>query len=159
MNYRTILLIVVFFFALRAEGGMVRVVGVEDARTLLVERNGKPERLTLAGIIISDEASARTLLEWTLLSRWVSLEAASGGQLVYRSPDALFVNRELVVRGFARATLPEIEPISHVPVTYLGTLNLPTPKPAVRSAPAARTGTAPSPRRSASRSRRPGRAR
>jgi hypothetical protein len=45
-----------------------------------------------------------------------------GEYFVYRSPDALFVNRELVLRGFARATLPEVEPAQHVIVTYLGTM-------------------------------------
>lgn len=153
MSYRNILLIVTFFFALRAEGAMVRVAAVENGRTLVVERNGNRERVTLAGVAITDDASARTLLEWTLVSRWVMLEESSGGQLVYRSPDALFVNRELVARGFARATLPGIEAESHVPVTYLGTLDLPAPSPAVRSAPAAQSGSAPSSRRSASRSR------
>ena len=159
MNYRHILLIVTLFLALRAEGAMVRVTGVENARTLIVERNGKPERVTLAGVAITDDASARALLEWTLVSRWVSLEETSGGQLVYRSPDALCVNRELVLRGFARATLPGIEPVSHVPVTYLGTLNPPSraPAPAVRSATAKQSGSAPSSRRSTSRSRRPAR--
>ncbi len=161
MNYRHIVLIVTFFFALRLEGAMVRVTGVEDARTLVVERNGKPERVTLAGVAITDDASARALLEWTLVSRWVSLEEASGGHFVYRSPDALFVNRELVLRGFARATLPGIEPVSHVPVTYLGTLNPPAPSraPAVRSAAGSRSGSAPSSRPSTSRSRPPRRRR
>lgn len=159
MNPKSTLLILTLFIALRAEGAMVRVTAVENGRTLLVERNGKPERVTLAGVAITDEASARTMLEWTLVSRWVSLEETSGGHFVYRSPDALFANRELVLRRFARATLPGIEPVSHVPVTYLGTLDLPAPSPAVRNASGSQTGTAPSSRRSASRSRRPGRRR
>jgi hypothetical protein len=161
MNTRHILLIVTLFIALRAEGAMVRVTAVENARTLVVERNGKAERLTLAGVAITDEASARAMLEWTLVSRWVSLEEASGGYFVYRSPDALFVNRELVLRSFARATLPGIEPVSHVPVTYLGTLDLPSPSrlPAVRTAPAGKSDTAPRSRRSTSRSRQPARRR
>ena len=159
MNPRSILLILTLFIALHAEGAMVRVTAVENGRTLLVEHNGKPQPVTLAGVAITDEASARTMLEWTLVSRWVSLEETSGGHFVYRSPDALFVNRELVLRRFARATLPGIEPVSHVPVTYLGTLDLPAPSPAVRSASGSRTGNAPSSRRSASRSRRPGRRR
>jgi hypothetical protein len=159
MNIRHILLILTLFIALRAEGAMVRVTAVENSRTLVVDRNGKAERVTLAGVAITDDASARALLEWTLVSRWVSLEETSGGHFVYRSPDALFVNRELVLRRFARATLPDIEPVSHVAVTYLGTLDLPAPAPAVRTAPARRTDNAPSSRRSTSRSRRPGRRR
>jgi hypothetical protein len=124
MRNRIILLAVVFVAALRAEGAMVRVVGIEDARTLVVERNGNRERVTLAGVAIVDEAQAKTMLEWTLASSWISVEKTENGVLAYRSPDALFVNRELVTRGFARATLPGIEPTSHVAVTYLGTLNL-----------------------------------
>jgi hypothetical protein len=161
MNTRHILLILTFFFALRAEAAMVRVTAVENGRTLIVDRHGKSERVTLAGVAITNEASARAMLEWTLVSRWVSLEETSGGHLVYRSPDALFVNRELVLRRFARATVPGIEPVSHVPVTYLGTLDLPAPSPvpAVRTAPAGKTDSAPRSRRSASRSRQPGRRR
>jgi hypothetical protein len=161
MTIRHILLILTLFIALRAEGAMVRVTAIENSRTLIVERNGKPERVTLAGVAITDDPSARALLEWTLVSRWVSLEEMAGGHFVYRSPDALFVNRELVLRRFARATLPGIEPVSHVPVTYLGTLDLPAPSPAptVKSASGSRTDNAPSVRRSTSRSRRPGRRR
>ncbi|HYK02044.1 MAG TPA: hypothetical protein VE974_09820 [Thermoanaerobaculia bacterium] len=159
MNTRHILLLLTLFIALRAEGATVRVTAVENGRTLVVERHGKSERVTLAGVAVTDDASARTMLEWTLVSRWVSLEQTSGGHFVYRSPDALFINRELVLRGFARATLSGIEPVSHVPVTYLGTLDLPAPTPAVRNASGSRTGSAPSSRRSTSRSRRPGRRR
>ncbi|HEX8620268.1 MAG TPA: hypothetical protein VF911_21995 [Thermoanaerobaculia bacterium] len=146
MNYRIIFILVTCFMTLRAEGATVRVARVENGRTLVVERHGKLETVTLAGVTITDDAAARAMLEWTLGSRWVSLEEAAGGQLVYRSPDALFVNRELVTRGFARATLPGIEEESHVAVTYLGTLNLPGPRPqppAVRNAPATRNGSAP----------------
>lgn len=159
MNYRSILLILMCLFALRAEGAMVRVSAVENGRTLVVDHKGKSERVILAGVVITDEAGARAMLEWTLVSRWVSLEQASGGQLVYRSPDALFVNRELVARGFARATLPAVDPPSTVPVTYLGTLNLPGTRPAVRAAPAKGSGSGPSSRRRASPSPRPRRRR
>ena len=131
---------------------MVRVVSVEDGRTLLIERGGRTaaepvrERIHLAGVAILDEPAAHALLEWTLASNaWILLEEQpGGGHLVYRSPDALFLNRELVLRGYARATLPGIEPVSHVPVTYLGTYNplaLPAATPrAVRSGSATGTG-------------------
>lgn len=161
MKIKTILLGIVCAIALRADAAMVRVQQVLDGRTLVVERNGKAERVTLAGIAITDDAAARSLLEWTLVARWVSLETVEGGQLVYRSPDALFVNRELVTRGFARATLPDIEPPRTVPVTYLGTLDLPGTRPAAaaRSAPAVRSDSAPSRRRQASPKPSPRRAR
>lgn len=152
MKIKNILLGFVCVIALRAEAAMVRVQQVIDGRTLIVERSGKAETITLAGIDVVDDNSARTLLEWTLVARWVSLESVEGGHLVYRSPDALFVNRELVTRGFARATLPDIEPPRTVPVTYLGTLDLPGTRPAAvaRTAPSARSGNAPTNRRRAS---------
>ncbi len=119
----------IFFFfisllaALRLEATMVRVVGVTDGRTLVVEQAGIPMEVTLAGIDLLDDDAAHAMLQWTLVSRWVMLDRQEdGGFYVYRSPDALFVNRELVARGFARPTLPSIEPVQHVVVTYLGTV-------------------------------------
>ena len=110
---------------LRAE--MVRVVAVENARTLVVERNGAREQVHLAGVAIVDEARATQLLRWTVGTSWVLLEPhPAGGHLVYRSPDALFVNRELVQRGYARATQHGIEAASNLIVTYLGEIDPPS---------------------------------
>ena len=118
---------------------MVRVTGVVDGQTLVVDRGGTAVPIKLAGLDIVDHNGARSLLRWTVGTSWVMLdELAGGGYLVYRSPDALFINRELVARGFARATLPAIEPQPNVIVTYLGTLYAPGPPPA--KSPAA-TGT------------------
>jgi hypothetical protein len=116
---------------------MVRVLGVDDGRTLVVESAGETVTVKLAGIVLTDDGGARALLEWTLVSHWVMLEPQpDGGVFVYRSPDALFVNRELVARGFARATLPSIEQQQHVVVTYLGTLSPYDPGPPLtRAAP------------------------
>jgi hypothetical protein len=152
MNLRIALFILSLCIATSAQAAMVRVVAVEDGGTLIVERGGHAsepmrERIQLAGVTILDEPAARALLQWTLVSTnaWVLLEPQpGGGHLVYRSPDALFLNRELVLRGYARATLPGIEPVSHVPVTYLGTYN-PLSMPAapargLRSGPATDTG-------------------
>lgn len=112
--------------ALRAEAAMVRVVAIEDGRTLAVERNGERERVRLAGISIIDEPRARDLLRWTALDAWVMLEAAAGGEfLVYRSPDALLINRELVLRGFARATIAEVDGPPQAPSRYLGVIDPP----------------------------------
>jgi hypothetical protein len=153
MRNRIILLVLSLFFALRVEGAMVRVTGVANGRSIIVERHGKPETITLAGVAILDETSAQAMLQWTLTNAWVSLEAKGGGYLVYRSPDALFINRELVTRGFARATLPEIPPHQHVVITYLGTLHpMPkgvaaSPEPSTRTpAPRRGTGSGTSPR-------------
>lgn len=121
---------------------MVRVIGVTDGQTLVVDRGGVAVSIKLAGLDIVDHTGARSLLRWTVGTSWVMLEEQpGGGHLVYRSPDGLFVNRELVARGFARATLPVIEPPSHVVVTYLGTLYAPGPPPA-KSPTASGTGSA-----------------
>jgi hypothetical protein len=115
-----------FLLVLPLEAGMVRVVGVADGQTLIVERGGVATNVKLAGIETTDDAGARALLQWTLVGSWVLLEEQQGGgALVYKSPDALFVNRELVLRGLARATLPSIEPARHVVVTFLGVIKSP----------------------------------
>ena len=117
-------LLVSLCFAVSVNAAMVRVIDVENGRTLVVERNGSEERVVLAGVAITSELEAREMLRWNVAGKWVMVEqAADGAFLVYRSPDALFVNRELVLRGWARATLPGIEPETHVDVTYLGTIN------------------------------------
>jgi hypothetical protein len=153
-------LITLFAIALRIDAAMVRVIGVTDGQTLVVERRGIAVNIKLAGISVTDDAGARTLLKWTAGSAWVMLEEqADGGHFVYRSPDALFLNRELVARGFARATMQAIEPPSNVVVTYLGTMSLGVrgPAAAARSPKAGGTGNAPTPRSPArpSRPRRP----
>jgi hypothetical protein len=121
---------------------MLRVVDVQDGHTIVVERDGKREPIALAGVEIVDEARARDLLYWMLESHWIMLESApDGGTLVYRSPDALFMNRELVIRGYARATLREVSPEPRIVFTYLGQLDPPA-MPARRvSEPESRSGT------------------
>ena len=105
---------------------MVRMIDVADGKTIIVDRAGVAVHVRLAGIELVDDEGARKLMKWTLAKSWLMLEAQpGGGHFVYRSPDALFINRELVARGFARATLPAIEPQTHVVVTYLGTLLAP----------------------------------
>jgi hypothetical protein len=122
---------------------MVRVVSVEDARTITIERKGAREVIRIGGVAIADELRARELLRWTLQpSSWVMVEPAGDGTfLVYRSPDALFVNRELVLRGYARATLPGIEPDRHLDITYLGQLSASGRQPSTKTTdPESRTG-------------------
>ena len=133
MTSRIFFFVFSFFFALHTHAAMVRVLDVVDGRTLVVERRGVAEKVQLAGIALTDDEGARTLMKWTLVSTWVMLEAQpDGGYFVYRSPDAQFINRELVLRGFARATSPAIEPQQHVVVTYLGTMNVGVRAPAAR---------------------------
>lgn len=112
--------------AVCARAEMVRVVSVDDARTLTVERNGQREQVRLAGIDILDAQRATELLRWTVGTSWVLVEPhGAGGNFVWRSPDGMFVNRELVLRGYARPTEPGIDAPSNVNVTYLGEVDPP----------------------------------
>lgn len=133
MTLRLFFTLLFLSLALRAEAAMLRVVEVFDGRTIVVDRGGVRTPITLAGITVTDETAARTLLEWSLASAWVMVEEQprNSGAFVYRSPDALFLNRELVLRGFARATMAGVEPEQRVPVTYLGQLNPAGARPVV----------------------------
>lgn len=123
-------LILSLTLAVCAQARMVRVVSVDDPRTLTVEHGGKREQIQLAGVEILHPHEAAQLLRWTVGSAWVLAEQhPGGGCLVYRSPDALFVNRELVMRGYARATAFGIEPESNLRVTYLGQVEAPVISP------------------------------
>lgn len=145
---KKIILILGVLFAIRVDAAMVRVVDVQDGRTLVIERNGTRETVRLAGIAITDEIRATELLRWSVVSFWVMVEPdASGGHFAFRSPDALFVNRELVLRGYARATAHGIEPERNLSVTYLGTID----PPAITAASAPRTSSGRRPRSTASR--------
>lgn len=142
--------------ALRADAAMVRVVRIDDGRTITIDRNGTREQIRLAGVSVTDDARARELLRWTALDAWVMLDPAGGGEfLVYRSPDALFLNRELVLRGFARATQHGIEPDLRAPSRYLGEINPPAVDPRRASESASRTRSDTSRRSSTPRSRQP----
>ena len=125
MRYLSMVLLVVA--ALRAESTMVRVVAIEDGQTITIDRSGTRERVRLAGVEVTNDPAARELLRWTAGEAWVMLEPAGGGEfLVYRSPDALLLNRELVLRGFARATLPATAPELRAPSRYLGVIDPPS---------------------------------
>lgn len=138
---KKLILFTLVLFALRAHAAMVRVVAIEDGRTITVEDRGKRIRLRLSGIAVTDELRAAELLRWTLSNAWVMAEPAADGALVYRSPDALFINRELVLRGYARATEPGIEPDNRPAVTYLGEVNPQGPQERARkSEPEPRSG-------------------
>ena len=122
------IILISLLFAIRLDAEMVRVIDIQDGRTIVVDRNGSREAIRLAGVTVVDERRAADLLRWNLVSNWVLLEShASGGHLAFRSPDALFVNRELVLRGYARATERGIEPERNLNVTYLGEVDPPVP--------------------------------
>ena len=118
---KSFLFTLTILFSLHAQAEMLRVVAIEDGRTIAVDRNGTRTNIRLAGVAVLDEIHARELLRWTVLGRWIKLEASANNEfLAWRSPDALFVNRELVLRGFARATIEGIAPDMTVPMIYLG---------------------------------------
>lgn len=152
MIHRLILFLMLLPAAAGARAEMVRVVAIENGRTITIDRAGRPERIKLAGVVITDELAARELLRWTVAARWVMLEKREGGgYVVWRSPDALFINRELVVRGYARATMPGIAPETSLAVTFLGVIN-PSEPQAARSG-ASERGRSPTQRPPARRSR------
>lgn len=130
----------IFFFlvlslaALRLEAAtMARVVRVAGSDSLVVVRDGSEVTIRLAGITVTDARRATEVLRWSTHNAWVMLEPQAGDTwFVYRTPDALFLNRELVERGCARATAPGIEATLNAAVTYLGEINPPgitTPQP------------------------------
>lgn len=105
---------------------MRRVVRINEDLTIVATRDGQETTLKLAGIEITNRQAAQELLRWTISGAWIMVEpAANDAVFLYRSPDALFLNRELVARGYARATMPGVEQPSHVTVTYLGEVNPP----------------------------------
>ncbi len=109
---------------------MYRVVRVSGPSTIVVIRDNVQTEVALAGIEIIDPHNAMAFLSWTVGSSWVMIE---NGQ-VYRSPDAMLINAELVKKGFARPTAA-LAPASHTNAVYLGELNL-GPRPATTRAPA-----------------------
>jgi len=153
MTHRFFILALCLFTAFTADAAMVRVTAIEDSRTITIDHNGTLQKIRLAGVEITDDPRALDLLRWTLDARWVMLERTSNGEhLVWRSPDALFVNRELVLRGYARATLAAVAPESTLVVTYLGEYN-PIAKRATPSATERRIYSGTRPRSPARRSR------
>ena len=82
---------------------MVRVVDVKDARTLIVDRGGVRSELRLGDVIIppGEEAAAIEFLRGKVVEHYVMVEAGiHGDAYVYRSPDALFINGELLRRAY-----------------------------------------------------------
>jgi hypothetical protein len=146
---KLIFVVLSFFITLPVAGGtMLRVVRVGEHATVVVQGKQGESVLRLAGIEITDAAGAQELLRWSVGTSWIMVETepqqGDGFVYIYRSPDALFLNRELVNRGYARATLPTVAPATYVPVTYLGELNPPAIRTmkmkAPKSATQSRTG-------------------
>ena len=115
---RVIVCLFVLCLSLRAEAGVVmaRVVSVPSADRIIVEPN---REVRLAGIEVTDPRATAVLRE-LLGTSWVMIEAAGDAAWVYRSPDAMLINRELVVRGLARATVANLVATQRTAMKYLG---------------------------------------
>jgi len=96
---RVLFSLVILFTAIRLEAvTMARVTAVVDGSTVVVDGN---HTLHLAGVDVVDDRAASDYLRSTLMSRWVMVESDGDAVYLYRSPDALFINRELIARGIA----------------------------------------------------------
>ncbi len=82
---------------------MLRVIGVKDAKTLIVDRAGVAGEVRLGDVVIppGEEAAAVDFLRSKVVEHFVMVESnARGDAYVYRSPDALFINGELLRRAY-----------------------------------------------------------
>ncbi len=114
--------------AAAAAAPMVRVIGVKDSRTLIVDRTGVAAAIRLAQIVVApaEEGAATEYLRTALVSSWVLVETdARGESYVYRSPDGLFVNAELARRAWTSG---------HTAMVYLGEVD-PAPQRTATRAP------------------------
>jgi len=109
-----------FLFAADAAGAvMSRVVRVIDGGTVVIEDRGVQRSVRLAGVEVPAGYSADAVgfahlaadaLTRAVTGRWVMIEDdPAGGAYLYRSPDAWFVNREMIRGGFAL--------MAHMPVS------------------------------------------
>lgn len=82
---------------------MARFVRVIDSRTIVVQRTDAAEVVHLSNVNVpaNDELAAREYIEEKLTGTFVYVENGE----VYRSPDALFINRELAYRAYAAPSL------------------------------------------------------
>lgn len=80
--------------------GMARVVDVVDGHTVVVEENRARATVHLAGVAVppDEDVAAAQYLRRTMSSGWVLIErdSRSGEAWLYRSPDGLFINGELM---------------------------------------------------------------
>jgi len=99
---RVFLFLFLFGVAASSSATMSRVVGVQDSRTILVEFAGRRSVVVLNGVAVvaADEASAADFLRRLLAGAWVLVE---GGE-VYRSPDALYINGEMIRHAWRTAS-------------------------------------------------------
>jgi hypothetical protein len=79
---------------LSAKATMVHVIDVIDARTIVVDDNGRHSTVVIAGVVLADgeAADAAAYLRQFVAGKWVLVET---GGLVYRSPDGRSINDEM----------------------------------------------------------------
>jgi hypothetical protein len=99
-----------------AANPMARFSKVIDSRTIVVERIDGSEvvHLTNVDVPAEDEEAARDYIEEKLTGSYVLVENGK----VYRSPDALFINRELSYGAYGAPSLKmrvfgELAPSAH----------------------------------------------
>jgi hypothetical protein len=87
-----------FAFSLPARAAMSRVVAVTDSRTIVVEADGARSSVVLKGVAIEpdEEKVAVDFLRRLVAGSWVLVERGD----VYRSPDALYINAEMIRRAW-----------------------------------------------------------
>ena len=85
-----------------AQAAMSRVVQVRDSRTIVVKTNEVVTVVKLRDVNVfpPEEGRATAYLRKILADRWVYIENGD----VYRSPDALFVNKALRQRAWLGMT-------------------------------------------------------
>jgi hypothetical protein len=76
-------------------GPMSRVVAIVDSHTLVVENGSARTTVQLTGVALPPDAETHAIefLNAEVLNRWVLVETSANGTFVYRSPDALSINR------------------------------------------------------------------
>jgi hypothetical protein len=133
--------ILVLFATTLTAGQMVRAIDVKDARTLIVDQRGVRTEVRLGDVIIppGEETAAIEFLRIKVVEHYVMVEnGVHGDAYVYRSPDALFINGELLRRAYlAQGTKMTIVGESS-PGPERSTRKAATPAPAERALPAPR---------------------
>jgi hypothetical protein len=77
---------------------MSRVVAVTDSRSIVVETDGARSTVVLKGVVVAaeEETAAAGFLRRLVSGSWVLVEQGD----VYRSPDALHINAEMIRRAW-----------------------------------------------------------
>jgi len=128
--------LVVFSQSMMAAVPMARFSKVIDSRTIVIERIDGTEVVHLVNVAIpaEDEQAARDYLTEKLTGSYVYVENGN----VYRSPDALFINRELAYGAYSAPSLKmrvfgEINPGTHPPKAPAVREPMQVPRPAHHS--------------------------